>query len=78
MIVIFFYSVKEVKEVHEDRVQQQHIMISYSWSQKPIVRRLVESLKSVGLKVWLDEEQMQGSTLEASTFFFFSVSILYQ
>lgn len=43
-----------------------HIMISYNWGVQPVVLKLAAALKSAGYKVWLDVEQMQGSTLEAS------------
>ncbi len=41
-------------------------MISYNWGNQPVVKRLAKSLQSLGYKIWLDIEQMEGSTLEAS------------
>lgn len=46
--------------------QIPHIMISYNWAVQPTVKRLAAELKTAGYKVWLDIEQMKGSTLEAS------------
>jgi hypothetical protein len=43
-----------------------HVMISYNWDNQPIVKRIAQSLKDHGYNVWLDVEQMSGSTLEAS------------
>jgi len=42
-----------------------HVMISYNWGVQPIVLKLAKELQGAGYKVWLDVEQMQGSTLEA-------------
>jgi hypothetical protein len=41
-------------------------MISYNWDNQPIIKRIAQSLKDHGYNVWLDLEQMGGSTLEAS------------
>ena len=41
-------------------------MISYNWECQPTVKRLAKSLQHKGYHVWLDIEQMKGSTLEAS------------
>jgi len=43
----------------------KRIMISYQWDNQPLIKRLAESLKSAGYNVWLDLEQMSGSTLSA-------------
>jgi hypothetical protein len=45
--------------------QQKHVMISYNWANQPTVIRLASALKQRGYDVWLDVEQMNGSTLEA-------------
>jgi len=45
--------------------QSSHIMLSYNWGSQPIVLKIAESLKNAGFKIWLDVEQMHGSTLEA-------------
>lgn len=47
--------------------KQPHVMLSYNWGVQPIVLKLAAALKKEGYNVWLDIEQMQGSTLEAST-----------
>ncbi|XP_055860341.1 uncharacterized protein LOC106059582 [Biomphalaria glabrata] len=43
----------------------QHIFISYSWAEKTKVKEIYKSLKSHGFKVWVDWENMGGSTLQA-------------
>jgi hypothetical protein len=43
----------------------KRVMISYQWDCQPVVRRLADSLKTAGYNVWLDLEQMTGSTLTA-------------
>jgi len=48
-----------------DVANKGHIMISYNWGNQPIVKRIAASLKERGYLVWLDLEQMTGSTLEA-------------
>ena len=42
-----------------------HIMISYCWLYQDTVIRLAEALKARGYRVWLDVEQMSGSTVDA-------------
>jgi hypothetical protein len=41
-------------------------MISYNWGNQQSVLRIAKSLKERGYHIWLDVEQMTGSTLEAS------------
>lgn len=43
-----------------------HIMISYNWDVQPTVLKIAAALREAGYKLWLDVEQMKGSTLEAS------------
>lgn len=40
-------------------------MLSYCWSEQPLVIALKHALTALGYSVWLDLEQMQGSTLAA-------------
>lgn len=42
-----------------------HIMLSYNWAVKPQVIRIKDDLKAAGYRVWIDIENMSGSTLEA-------------
>lgn len=45
---------------------RKHIMISYNWGNQLAVVKLAKALQAIGYSVWLDVEQMRGSTLEAS------------
>ena len=40
-------------------------MISYQWSNQKTLIKISDVLKSKGYKVWLDIDNMSGSTLEA-------------
>jgi len=42
-----------------------HVMISYCWAQKDRMRELSLKLKSKGIPIWIDVDQMEGSVLEA-------------
>lgn len=41
-------------------------MISYNWGNQSTVKLIAQSLKEAGYTVWLDIEEMSGSTLAAS------------
>ncbi|CAD5119282.1 DgyrCDS7910 [Dimorphilus gyrociliatus] len=43
-------------------------MLSYQWQYQKVVMKISNSLKSLGYKVWLDIEQMNGSTNEAMAY----------
>ena len=43
----------------------KHVFISYSWKQKEVALKLKEMLQNKKVKLWIDVEQMRGSTLEA-------------
>jgi hypothetical protein len=57
--------------VPQGKDNQKHVMISYNWGHQPIVKRISQALQQSGYRVWLDVEQMKGSTLEASNIFNF-------
>ena len=40
-------------------------MISYQWSQQDLIFRVRDRLREQGFNIWIDVEQMGGSTLEA-------------
>nr|XP_006816976.1 PREDICTED: uncharacterized protein LOC100367825 [Saccoglossus kowalevskii] len=42
-----------------------HVMISYQWNCQKLMVQVKNRLKDAGFKVWMDVEQMGGSTLEA-------------
>ena len=41
-----------------------HLMISYCWSSKDLVKRVVENLKVLPIEIWFDENEMHGSLLD--------------
>ena len=45
--------------------KKPQVMISYNWSSQDLVKNLYQNFVIAGLDVWLDIEQMSGSTLEA-------------
>lgn len=49
----------------KDDVDERHIMISYQWSHQDILLKVRDQLQELGYKVWMDVDQMGGSTLEA-------------
>ena len=56
---------QEVDEEEEEE-EQYDLMISYSWADMELVHRIFHHLRDkLGYKIWLDQEQMHGSTIEA-------------
>ena len=55
--VIFFIEAAKKEELH--------IMISYQWDHQKIFIDVRDALLKAGHKVWMDIDQMGGSTLEA-------------
>jgi hypothetical protein len=43
----------------------KHVMVSYCWDQQPVVKRVHAALVRRGYTVWIDIEQMTGSTVDA-------------
>ena len=43
-----------------------HVMLSYNWAQKDLVKEVAKLLKAEGIKIWIDGENIQeGSLLES-------------
>lgn len=42
-----------------------HIMISYQWDSQPVLIKVRDELRSNGFLVWMDIDDMGGSTLQA-------------
>ena len=40
-------------------------MLSYNWGHQPIIKQICSNLRNNGIKVWMDVDDMQGSTLQA-------------
>lgn len=43
---------------------QQHVMISYNWDHQEVILRVVAAVRQRGYVVWVDTEQMRGSTVD--------------
>ena len=43
----------------------KHVMMSYNWDHQPTIKRVVAALQAAGFNVWLDVQQMRGSTVDA-------------
>ena len=60
---------KQVAEVVESTVENglppPHLMASYNWTHQDVILRVVVSLQGRGYLVWVDTEQMKGSTVDA-------------
>jgi hypothetical protein len=55
----------EVEE-EEEESEQYDLMISYSWADMDLAHRIFKHLtQKLGYKIWLDQEQMSGSTIGA-------------
>jgi len=48
----------------DEETSKGQVMISYSWAQKEKAREVGNYLKSKGIPIWIDIEQMEGSVLE--------------
>jgi len=53
------------KDRQHDETAVNHIMISYQWGSQPLIKRIASHLKELGYNIWIDIEEMQGSTLDA-------------
>ena len=63
----------------------RHLMMSYSWEQAGIVRRIAAELKRRGYRVWIDVESMKGNVvdsmseaIEAADIILYGVSLAYK
>ena len=59
---------REMARENADKTEEttgNHVMISYQWDDQAVLREVKNKLKSSGYRVWMDLEQMGGSTLES-------------
>jgi hypothetical protein len=55
-----------IEEEDDEEEEQYDCMISYSWADMDLAHRIFKHLtEKLGYKIWLDQEQMHGSTIEA-------------
>ena len=50
---------------NENEASGNHVMISYQWENQKVLVEVKNKLQALGYRVWMDLEQMGGSTLEA-------------
>jgi hypothetical protein len=43
----------------------KHVMMSYNWDHQPIIKKIHAALVQRGYRMWIDVEQMKGSTVDA-------------
>ncbi|XP_052084596.1 uncharacterized protein LOC127721827 isoform X2 [Mytilus californianus] len=60
-----FFAKQKPSTFKAAKQQDKHLFISYSWKEKEIVLKLKDLLQEKGLLIWIDTEQMRGSTLQA-------------
>ncbi|KAL4217626.1 hypothetical protein ACF0H5_022368 [Mactra antiquata] len=53
------------KPSKDETTSDKHIMISYQWSDQAILKDIKDNIKACGFKVWMDIDNMGGSTLES-------------
>jgi len=54
-----------LNDMKKEEEEDTHIMISYTWKYQELAKKISKHLQDRNFKVWLDIEQMSGSTLEA-------------
>lgn len=57
--------VTDIVDSSKPKRAKRHVMVSYCWNDQEIVVQLANELKASGFEVWIDVDQMHGSTLEA-------------
>ena len=50
---------------NENEASGNHVMISYQWENQKVLIEVKNKLQALGYRVWMDIEQMGGSTIEA-------------
>jgi len=59
------YSLEDVLSQSAGQVPTGHVMLSYNWGSKEVVRSLKTQLKAEGFNTWIDEENMPpGSVID--------------
>ncbi|XP_055957322.1 uncharacterized protein LOC130010412 isoform X2 [Patella vulgata] len=53
------------EKLRHSKEHNGHVMISYNWDKQDLVLKIRDQLKSNNIKVWMDVDDMEGSTLEA-------------
>ena len=56
---------KTARNAERTESTRNHVMISYQWDSQEVLIEVKNRLQASGYRVWMDLEQMRGSTLEA-------------
>lgn len=66
-LIVKQFAAHKAKEQERAEAQKSkgHLMISYQWSNQPMLLKVCQYLRKNGFKVWMDVDDMAGSTLEA-------------
>jgi hypothetical protein len=60
------FQLEERKQVQPSSgVSAKHVMMSYNWDHQPLIKRIHAALMQRGYNMWIDVEQMKGSTVDA-------------
>jgi hypothetical protein len=60
------FQLEERKQVQPSSgLSAKHVMISYNWDHQPVIKRIHAALVQRGCSMWIDVEQMKGSTVDA-------------
>jgi len=49
----------------EQKDAEKHVMMSYNWENQALIMRIKKALQEQGIKVWMDVDDLKGSTLQA-------------
>merc|ERR1719285_751894 len=52
-------------KTNEEKNEYEHIMISYTWKYQTLAKKIANYFTERNQKVWIDVDEMSGSTLEA-------------
>lgn len=53
------------KAAGSDVTTTKHLMLSYCWAQQSVIKRIHAALTKKGYRVWIDIEDMRGSTVDS-------------
>ena len=56
---------KKTTGEHQEEANEKHVMISYNSASRAVCLKIKQSLEAAGYKVWIDVDNIHGSSLEA-------------
>ena len=66
---------KREDDKKEDKSKGEHIMISYNWKSQEMCKKIKKELEGLNHKVWMDVDEIHGSSLESKLLNFKIVNI---